>query len=131
MFNDLIKRGFWCHQGDSPDEAYSYFKGMVSIRFARKDEIFPNMECIPIDKSKKLQFFEFNNPQTLQIGGFEFKIPPIEFEILYKELVLGSEKDIADARHLGVNFSMLVKEENFKRFEKIIRDNDKKTDKQS
>ncbi len=131
LFNELVKRDFWCYQGDNYYEAYSYFKDMVSIRFARKGEVFRNMECIPIHKSKPLQFFEFSNPQTMHIGSFEFKIPPLEFEILYKEIILGSEKDIADAKHLRTIFSTLVKEENFKRFEKIIRGNYEKANKQS
>ncbi|MBI2133414.1 hypothetical protein HYU11_01890 [Candidatus Woesearchaeota archaeon] len=57
----------------------------------------------------------------MKIGDFEFKIPQIEFEILYKEIVLGSEKDLSDARHLRETFKDRLKNENFKEFEKIIR----------
>lgn len=58
----------------------------------------------------------------MKVQSFEFKIPPIEFEILYKEIILGSDKDLADAKHLRTLFSELVREENFKKFEKIIRE---------
>jgi hypothetical protein len=66
------------------------------------------------------KFFEFNNPQKIRVQDFEFKIPPIEFEILYKELILGGNKDIADARHLRTFFSDIIKEENFKKFKSVI-----------
>ena len=54
--------------------------------------MFPNMEVIPINEKKKAKFFEFNHPQKVRVQDFEFKIPPVEFEILYKELVLGGKK---------------------------------------
>ena len=93
---------------------------MKSIRFARINEMFPNIEFIPIDKTKKAKFFEFTHPQKIKVKNFEFKIPPIEFEILYKELVLSGEKDIADAKHLRMFFSGLIKKENFIEYKKII-----------
>ncbi|MBI3033856.1 hypothetical protein HYY72_01745 [Candidatus Woesearchaeota archaeon] len=58
----------------------------------------------------------------MRIRNFEFLIPPLEFEILYKELALGSEKDLYDARHLRAVFSSLLKEENFLKFRKMIND---------
>ena len=53
---------------------------------------------------------------------FEFKIPAIEFEILYKEIILKGKKDIEDAKHLRTFFSEIIKEEKFKEYEPIIRD---------
>ena len=65
--------------------------------------------------------FEFEHPQKIKIDNFEFKIPPVEFEILYKEIVLGSEKDIADAKHLRTFFKEILKKEKFKEYELIIK----------
>jgi len=121
LFNDLLKNDFWCYQGDSIEEAYSQVKDMDSIRFALVNEMFPNIEFVPIDKTKKAKWFEFNHPQKIKVKNFEFKIPPIEFEILYKEIVLGNKKDIADAKHLRTFFSDIIKEEKFKEYEKVIR----------
>lgn len=121
LFDDLQQNGFWCYQGDDSDEVYPYVLDKLSIRFARKDELFPNIEFIPIDISRKLKFFEFSNPPKVRIKDFEFKIPPIEFEILYKEIILGSEKDFADARHLRNFFSKIIQSEKLKEFEKLIR----------
>ena len=121
LFGDLIKNGFWCYQGDSFEEVYEYVENMNNIRFARVDEMFPNIEFIPIDETKEAKFFEFSHPQKIKISDFEFKIPPLEFEILYKEIVLASEKDIADAMHLRTFFKDILKNEKFKEYESIVR----------
>ena len=116
LFDELQENGFWCYQGDSSEEIYHYIGDNLSIRFARIDELFPNIEFIPIDISRKLKFFEFSNPQNVRIKDFAFKIPQIEFEIMYKEIILGSEKDFADARHLRNFFSTILKKEKLKKF---------------
>ena len=120
LFNDLAKNDFWCYQADTVNEAFRYIDKMTNIRFARKNEMFPNIEFISINETKKAQFFEFNHPQKIKIKDFEFKIPPIEFEILYKELILKGKKDIEDARHLRAFFSDILKEGNFREYKKII-----------
>ena len=122
LFDDLHKRGFWCYQGDTIEEAYPYIESMSNIRFARVDEMLPNVEFIPIDRTKKAKYFEFMHPQKIKVGDFEFKIPPIEFEILYKEIILKGKKDLEDAQHLRIFFSELLKKERFKEYEGIIRD---------
>jgi hypothetical protein len=121
LFNDLIGNGFWCYQGDSVDEVYSYVKELESIRFSKKNQLFPNIEFIPIDESKKLKYFEFVRGRKLRVEDFEFKIPPLEFEILYKEIVLAGDKDLADAKHLRKFFSDILSEEKFKEYGDFIR----------
>ena len=121
FFDDINKHGFWCYQGNDAKEVYSYLQEMTSVRFAKKGEVFPNMEVIPVTPKRKTKWFELNHPQDIKIKNFAFKVSPFEFEILYKEIVLGSEKDIADARHLRDFFKDILKNEKFKEFEKIIR----------
>jgi|SRR3989344_1973616 len=120
FFDDLQKNGFWCYQGDASDEAYAYTKELHSLRFARVDEMFPNIEFISFNEKKKAKLFEFLHPQKIRIKDFEFKIPPLEFEILYKEIVLAGKKDLADAMHLRTFFSEILKEEKFKEYGPII-----------
>ena len=122
LFKGIIDSGFWCYQGDSSKGVYDYIKHKDNIRFARKGQMFPNIEFVPIDETRKVKFFEFNHPQKMKIRDFEFKIPPIEFEILYKEIVLAGEKDIADARHLRTFFKEIIKEERLKEYEEIIKE---------
>lgn len=113
LFNDLIKNKFWCYQADSFEEVYSYIHKRSNIRFARIDEMFPNMEVIPITPERKAKYYEFTHPQKIKIENFEFKIPPIEFEILYKEKVLAAKKDMEDAAHLRVFFKDILNEKKF------------------
>jgi len=120
LFEDLINNGFWCYQSDRYKEAYTYIKNYDNIRFAKIDEMYPNIEFVPIDESRKAKYFEFTHPQKIKIKDFEFKIPPIEFEILYKELILRGEKDIADARHLRYFFSDIIDKNKLIKYEKII-----------
>ena len=127
LFSDLIKNNFWCYQGDNSKEVYTYIKEMTNIRFAKKDQLFPNIEFIPINESRKAKFFEFSHPQKIIIidkkksREFEFKIPMLEFEILYKEIILGGKKDLEDAKHLRTFFSEILKEENFKKCKEVIK----------
>jgi hypothetical protein len=121
LFEDLNKNGFWCYQNDKSNIAYSYIKEFHSIRFARINEMFPNIELIPFNEKKKAKSFEYSHPQKIKIKDFDFKIPPLEFEILYKEIVLAGKKDIADALHLRTFFSEIIKENKFKEYEPIIR----------
>ena len=122
LFNDLIENRFWCYQGDAPEEIYKkYMKELTNIRFARNGEVFPNIEFIPITRLRTLKWFEFSNPQKVRVKDFEFKIPPLEFEILYKEIILGSDKDLKDAKHLRSMFSKILNIEKFKEYELLIK----------
>ncbi len=121
LLEDLSKNKFWCYQGDTINEVWAYIEKGDSIRFAKEGEMFPNIEFISIDKSKPTKYFELNNPQKIKIKDFEFKIPPLEFEILYKEIILSGKKDIEDARHLRAFFSEIIKKEKFKEYEPIIK----------
>jgi hypothetical protein len=87
LFDDLIQNGFWCYQGDTASEVYDNMKNLDSLRFAKHNEIFPNIKLVPFDETKKAKSFEFSNPIKIKINAFEFKIPPLEFEILYKEII--------------------------------------------
>ena len=120
LFNSLEKNGFWCFQGDSSGEVHDYVKNFRSIRFSRRDELFPNIEFIPVDINRKAKYFELMHPQKIKVGDFEFKIPPLEFEILYKEFVLKSKKDLEDARHLRVFFSEIFDEKKFEEYKPIV-----------
>lgn len=121
LFEDLLKNNYWCYQANNSEEAYPYIKNLNSIRFAKIDNMYPNIEFIPFNETKKSKLYEFNHPQKIKIKDFEFKIPILEFEILYKEIILKGKKDIEDAKHLRAFFSEILNEKRFKECEPIIR----------
>jgi hypothetical protein len=43
LFDDLVLHEFWCYQGKEIDEIYFYMEKMTSIRFAKKETMFPNI----------------------------------------------------------------------------------------
>ncbi len=122
LFLDLERNNFWCYQGECFEEIYLYVEEMQSIRFAKINEMFPNMEIIFIDETKRAKYYEFNHPQKIKIKDFEFKIPPVEFEILYKEINLAGKKDIEDAEHLKSFFKETLKNKKFEEYKRIIRE---------
>jgi hypothetical protein len=122
IFLALQKNGFWCYQGEDYKEIFRYFKRKENIRFAKNDTIFPNMEVIAVTKERKAKYYEFKHPQKIKISDFEFNIPPLEFEILYKEKVLGSKKDKEDAAHLRTFFSEILNTKRFKEIEEVLKD---------
>lgn len=122
LFKKLYASGFWCYQTDKVEEAYQYIKESDSIRFARKNEMFPNMEVIPITPEKKAQWLELHHPQVYHIQDFEFNGSPIEFEIIYKEERLGSQKDLEDARHLRTMFKKIIKKEALEHYKQVIKE---------
>ena len=120
IFEALTNNNFWCYQSDNYKEAYKYIKNYNSIRFAKVEEMYPNIEFIPIDETKRAKYFEFTHPQKIKIKDFEFKIPQIEFEILYKEIVLTGKKDIADAKHLREFFSDIIDKDKLIKYKNIV-----------
>jgi hypothetical protein len=121
LFEDLIKNNFWCYQGENWEEVWEYAKNMQNIRFAKKNQMFPNMEMVFINEAKKAKYYEFSHPQLIKIKDFEFKIPPLEFEILYKEIILAGKKDREDATHLRTVFKDILNEDKFKECREIIK----------
>ena len=89
---------FDCLNTDSSEEAYQkYLQGDIAIRFARHNEAIPNMEI----KLARIALDKWALDQRLPVvfNSIKLYVSPIELQIAYK-LLLGSEKDIEDARHL-------------------------------
>ncbi|HLD84051.1 MAG TPA: hypothetical protein VI979_04325 [archaeon] len=120
LFEALTENGFWCYQRDNWQTVYDYIKNMAAVRFATKKEMFPNIELIPFDEAKKAKHFEFTHPQKIRICDFEFKIPEIAFEILYKEMVLKGKKDIEDAKHLRAFFTDIINQKKLKSYKPLM-----------
>lgn len=71
-----------------------------SLRFAEKGTSEPNFEIK--FANKETDYYSLENALIMNFGhAGRIKISPLELEIAYK-LLLGSEKDFADAKHLFI-----------------------------
>lgn len=111
---NAVSKNFNCINADNLQDAYErHLMAGSALRFARKGEFIPNIEF----KFPKmdLENWVLDNGKTVVLNGNSIKISPIELQIPYK-LVLGSGKDMEDARHLYKLFKEILDESLLKYF---------------
>lgn len=97
LWNELSKE-FECIITDNVNLAYKDYLNMNNaIRFSRKENFIPNIE-IKFPKSE-LDTWTLSNKKEVLLNNHLLFISPFELQIPFK-LVLGSEKDIEDAKYL-------------------------------
>ena len=118
LFSDLIKKRFWCINA-TKSEAYETLKSRISLRFAKKKQVIPNLEL----KFAKnfIDKLTLKNAITVLIKGRKIKISPIEMQIIYKENVLGSKKDLEDAFYLRELFKDRLNKKLMNEYEKLVK----------
>lgn len=93
-----VSREFECINTSSEHEAFhEYLQKETAIRFARGGQFIPNVE-VKYPKGS-LEQWSLNHAQRVMLNGQAIMISRLESQIPFK-LVLGSEKDIEDARYL-------------------------------
>jgi hypothetical protein len=119
-----INKSFWCLNAKTLEEAFELLKES-SLRFAKKNEIIPNIE-LKICK-KRIDFLTINEKIKVILSGKKsIFISPIEVQIAYKEEVLKSEKDLEDALHLREVFKEKIDERKIEELKKVIKDEQKR-----
>jgi len=99
LFEDLKKEGYWCLNADDANSLFDdYLTQKVAVRFAKKNNVIPNIEL----KFAKNDFDLMTIKERIKVQTLKgtIHISRLEEEIAYKETVLGSEKDLEDARFL-------------------------------
>lgn len=99
LYEKLRKAGYWCINSEDARELYDNFldKGLA-IRFAPKKLVIPNFEVrFAKDEVDRSALGERLKVETAEGALF---VSPIEMQIAYKRIVLGSDKDTEDALHL-------------------------------
>ncbi|MFP4112511.1 MAG: hypothetical protein ACLFPQ_05770 [Candidatus Woesearchaeota archaeon] len=121
-FNKLwtkLAKKFECIITDNVIEAYEdYLKSNLAIRFSFKDEYVPNME-VKFPKSE-VSKWSLKNRVKLILNDNILYISPLELQISYK-LLLGSEKDIEDARFLYMLFKDKLNDKLITEFNKRLK----------
>lgn len=100
LLKDIIDNGYWCINTDDAGEMYDLLKTGHSIRIAKDGEVSPNFE-IKFAKSES-DFEALANPIEIFVRNSSVKVAPLELQIAFKEIVLKSEKDMEDAKHIRV-----------------------------
>lgn len=98
LWEGLYNGGFECVNAELPKTAYEhYLLTGLSIRVSRKGRFVPNIEMkFP---KEELDFWTLKEKMEVVVNNHRLFISPLELQIPFK-LLLGSEKDIEDARYL-------------------------------
>ncbi len=119
LYGEIIKNGFWCLNSEDLEDAYSYLKDGLGLRFAEKGEYAPNFEVKfaikGIDKESLKEFITV----TTEIG--DYKISTLERQIAFKKYYLASYKDVEDAKHLEDTFKNNIDYNKIEEYRKRIK----------
>ncbi|MBI3050962.1 hypothetical protein HYY74_00715 [Candidatus Woesearchaeota archaeon] len=98
FFKETVEAGFWFLNSGKEEDVYELIASKVGVRAARDGEITPNFE-VKFAKNR-LDQIGLQNRLKVVIGDKILFTSPLEIQIAYKEKMLGSDKDLEDARHL-------------------------------
>jgi hypothetical protein len=117
-------KSFWCLNAKTLEEAFELLKES-SVRFAKKNEIIPNIE-LKICK-KRIDFLTIDEKIKVVLANKKsIFVSPIELQIAYKEEVLKTEKDLEDALYLREVFKGKINERKIEKFKKVIKGGQKR-----
>jgi|Deesub1362B_J571_1020462.scaffolds.fasta_scaffold01268_14 hypothetical protein len=117
LFKELENNEFWCINA-SEKNAFSLLEEGLRVRFAKKDEIIPNIEIkFYTSLAEKIAI---ENALSVAIQNRTIRISPLELQIAFKEVLLASEKDLEDAEHLREVFKDSIDEEKTEHYKKLL-----------
>lgn len=117
LYDDLLKNGFWSIISDSADELYSTLQDKLSIRFAEKGKVFPNMEVKFV--RDVLDKITLQSKVKVMTKGGDLFVGNIGQQIAYKKFILMSQKDLEDARHLQLLFG--IDDHNINKYKEVFK----------
>ena len=98
IYDKLLKANFWCLNAEGAEETYNYLIDKMAIRFARKEQVIPNMEVKFAFEQNSLDVL--NDRLEVETNMGKIYLSSIERQIAYKRIFLASEKDLEDAYFL-------------------------------
>lgn len=123
LFDALSSNGFWCINGENKSELFNTLNEGSSIRFAEKEQIIPNFE-VKFCKNALEQGNLDKDKLKVILPGAALFISPIEQQIAFKEILLGADKDLEDARHLRKVFAEKIDKKRLAALELLFRGGD-------
>ncbi|MBI2574361.1 hypothetical protein HYV82_00570 [Candidatus Woesearchaeota archaeon] len=118
LFDELTKSGYWFLNSSKMDDVYDLLTSKASARAAIDGEISPNFE-LKFEKTRTDRL-ALKNKLRVIMGENHLFTAPLELQILYKEKVLKSFKDLEDATHLRVVFSKYLNSKEFELYRGVI-----------
>lgn len=119
LHNDLIKNKFECIQSSDVEEIYDYLSRKDSVRYIRENEYLPEMEIKFL--KDELDSLQLSTRKKLPLSGIDVWFSNVEINIAFKEELLKSEKDLADAKHLRIIYEKDLNETLINDIKKMIR----------
>ncbi len=98
IYNELKTNDFYCMNAEEDSDVYEYLEDDLAIRFAKKDTIIPNIEMKWI--KRRVDEISLNNSIEVKLQKEKIRISPLELQIVFKEKILKSPKDLEDAEHI-------------------------------
>ena len=98
LIKDLKNNNFYCLNAEKTETIFSYLKDKLAVRFAKKNEIIPNIELKWA--KNKIDELSLEKIINVKIPNAEINISNLELQVAFKENVLKSPKDLEDARFI-------------------------------
>lgn len=118
FFDNIVNSGFECIN-ESRETAFECLSENIALRFAKKGSAIPNMK-VKFAKSFASRL-ALRDAIDVEVNGRLIKVSPIELQIAYKRICLGSEKDFEDARHLEIVFENHVSAEKINKYGELLK----------
>jgi hypothetical protein len=118
FYLDLKKNDYWRVNIESEDEILRMLKDGLAVRFAKKQNIIPNVEFKFVKNPLEKNAIKTSLDVVMPIG--KIKISNIELQIAYKEKILKSDKDLEDARHLEMVFKDKINNRLLEKYRKML-----------
>ena len=119
LHNDLANNNFECIQSENPETIYEYLENKDSVRYIKKGQFVPEME-IKFAKDL-LDQHVLNTRIKIPETKLDVYFANIEATIAFKEELLGSDKDMEDAKHLRILYKNNLKEKEIDNLKREIR----------
>lgn len=120
LYKDLMNSGYQSLNSTGAREAFNLLSEGSAARFSKKNTIIPNIE-MKFPKNDIERMIIDKNVRVI-IQGKEIRISPLELQIAFKEIVLKSDKDLEDARHLETIFRENLNQKKLKRYREMLLD---------
>lgn len=119
LYGSLKDAGYWFVNSESADELFGMLREFSSVRIAKKNMAVPNIEIkFAKDEPDKISL---DSSIRVILGERSLQVSPLELQIAYKERILGSKKDLEDARHLFEVFKGNIDEKRLGNYREELR----------